>query len=54
MVTAAREVAATTVGRIRFFADGASTGGRISLSVGDTRRIVTIDWLTGRARVDAR
>ena len=34
-------------GRIRFFPDGASTGGRVSLALGDNEYHVVVDWLTG-------
>lgn len=38
--------------RIRFFADGSSTGGRISLELGARHSGLTVDWLTGRVVVD--
>lgn len=34
-------------GRIRFFPDGASTGGQVSLASGDNAYHVVVDWLTG-------
>lgn len=37
---------------IRFFPDGSSTGGRITLSNQAGARIVGVDWLTGRVSVD--
>jgi general secretion pathway protein H len=36
------------VGVIRFFGDGSSTGGSISILQGDRRSDVKVDWLTGR------
>lgn len=39
-------------GRIRFYPDGSSTGGRIVLTDRGRTAIVTVDWLTGGARVD--
>lgn len=36
---------------IRFFPDGSSTGGRITLSTGSMRYLVDVDWLTGRVSV---
>jgi general secretion pathway protein H len=36
---------------IRFFSDGSSTGGRITLSTDSLRYLVDVDWLTGRVRV---
>ena len=37
---------------IRFFPDGTSSGGRIGLSLGSSRRQITAHWLTGRIAVD--
>lgn len=37
---------------IRFFPDGSSTGGRITLSKAGASYDVTVPWLTGRARLD--
>ncbi len=36
---------------IRFFPDGSSTGGRVSLSRGGQTYHVGVDWLTGRVKV---
>jgi len=47
LVTARREQASSSEGRIRFFSDGSSTGGRITLSRDGDHRIVEVDWLTG-------
>ena len=33
---------------IRFYPDGSSTGGRVTLGAGDKRFLVDVDWLTGR------
>ena len=38
--------------RIRFFADGSSTGGRLRLDSGTRHSGITVDWLTGRVTVD--
>jgi general secretion pathway protein H len=48
LVTAESERLDEHRGRIRFFPDGGSTGGRVSLSLGDRTYDVTVDWLTGR------
>ena len=50
--TAHSEVVDDYTGRIRFFPDGSSTGGRITLA--DRGRIysVMVDWILGRVRVD--
>lgn len=39
------------LGAIRFFSDGSSTGGRITLSADALRYLVNVDWLTGRVSV---
>ncbi|TAL85300.1 MAG: type II secretion system protein GspH [Rhodanobacter sp.] len=38
-------------GRIRFFPDGSSTGGRITLQSGRRQWHVNVSWLTGEVRV---
>ena len=38
-------------GAIRFFPDGSSTGGRVTLAGGERSYAVDVDWLTGRVRV---
>ena len=36
---------------IRFYPDGSSTGGRVTLSAGERAYKVDVDWLTGRVKV---
>jgi len=36
---------------IRFFADGSSTGGRVTMKDGVSEYVVGVEWLTGRVRV---
>jgi general secretion pathway protein H len=50
--TARQEQASETMGQIRFFADGSSTGGRIGLRRDDRQAAVAVDWLTGLVSVD--
>ncbi|MDF3980386.1 GspH/FimT family pseudopilin [Luteibacter sp. PPL201] len=51
-ITSAREDQANaTTGRIRFFPDGSSTGGRITLKRGDREWHVNVAWLTGAVSV---
>ena len=38
-------------GRIRFFPDGSSTGGRVTLTSDERLYHVDVDWLTGQVRV---
>ena len=34
-------------GSIRFYPDGSSTGGRITVAAGERKYLVDVDWLTG-------
>ena len=47
LFTAVSEQLDDTRGRIRFFPDGTSTGGRVTLSRDDRKFDITVDWLTG-------
>jgi general secretion pathway protein H len=47
LVTAASERLDEARGRILFFPDGTSTGGRVTLSRDDRKFDITVDWLTG-------
>lgn len=51
LVTAQTEVASSSKGAIRFYPDGSSTGGRITVAAGERRYLVDVDWLTGRVTV---
>ena len=48
LLTAESEQTGTTSGRIRFFADGASTGGHVSIFAGQREWRVNVSWLTGQ------
>ena len=48
LVTTAEDRVDAATGSIRFFADGSSSGGSISLTQGARRSEVVVDWLTGR------
>jgi len=39
-------------GGIRFFPDGSSTGGRITLELGENKRQIDVNWLTGQVEID--
>lgn len=52
LTTAASEVIDEDVGRIRFFPDGGSTGGRVDLNVNGRDYVVHIAWLTGEASLE--
>lgn len=51
LLTAAMEQTGETSGRIRFYPDGSSTGGRIKLVRGGRAWDVEIAWLTGEVRM---
>jgi len=57
LLTADSEQTGATSGRIRFFPDGASTGGHISVFMGQREWRINVSWLTGevaREEVAAR
>ncbi|HEX6833066.1 MAG TPA: GspH/FimT family protein [Rudaea sp.] len=47
LLTAENELTSETTGRIRFFPDGASTGGHITVYMGNIEWRINVDWLTG-------
>ncbi len=49
--TARSEMEEEGIGRIRFFPDGASTGGNVELSLGEVVWRIEINWLTGEVVV---
>jgi general secretion pathway protein H len=49
--TLQKELVSPHRGRIRFFADGSSTGGNIVLRAGPRTVTVDLDWMTGHASV---
>lgn len=40
-------------GSVRFFADGSSSGGKITLELGEFKQIIDINWLTGQVELHA-
>ena len=52
LYTAQSEVSNEKRGSIRFYPDGSSTGGRITVSSGERKYLVDVDWLTGRVTID--
>src|SRR6202040_67417 len=48
LYTAQRDLSSDKVGAIRFFPDGGSNGGRITLAAGERKDDVDADWLAGR------
>jgi general secretion pathway protein H len=51
LYTAQSELVSGSQGAIRFFPDGSSTGGRVSVSYGGRALGVDVDWLTGRVQI---
>jgi general secretion pathway protein H len=52
LVTAQSELTGEGSGSIRFFADGSSTGGRVTLELGKAAWQININWLTGQIELD--
>ena len=51
LFTAQRDLVDEKTGSIRFFPDGGSNGGRITLAAGERKFEVDVDWLTGRVAI---
>jgi len=51
LFTAQRDLVDEKVGSIRFFPDGGSNGGRITVASGERKFEVDVDWLTGRVAI---
>jgi len=49
--TAQSDLVSERVGAIRFFADGGSNGGRVTLAAGTRKYDIDVDWLTGRVAI---
>lgn len=52
ITTARSEFTSESVGGIRFFPDGGSTGGHIELTVNEREFRVNVAWLTGETRLE--
>ena len=51
LFTAQSDIVDERVGAIRFFPDGGSNGGRVTLAAGERKFEVDVDWLTGRVAI---
>ena len=51
LFTAQSELVHEKTGGIRFFPDGTSTGGRVTVSAGESKQEVDVDWVTGRVAI---
>ena len=52
LYTAQSEVENEKRGAIRFYPDGSSTGGRITVAVAERKYLLDVDWLTGRVSIN--
>lgn len=52
LITSTHEIVDPGVGGIRFYPDGTSTGGGVTLSLNERQYRVVVDWLTGRVIID--
>jgi general secretion pathway protein H len=52
LYTAQTEVTSEHSGSIRFYPDGSSTGGRVTVEAGERKYLVDVDWLTGRVAIN--
>lgn len=52
LLGAASEMLSEQRGGIRFFPDGSSTGGNITVAYGDSRYTVSVHWLTGGVSIE--
>ena len=51
LFTAQNDLVNDKVGAIRFYPDGGSNGGRITVAAGERKFEVDVDWLTGRIAI---
>jgi len=51
LFTAQNDLVSENVGSIRFYPDGGSNGGRITVASGARKFDVDVDWLTGRVAI---
>ena len=51
LYTAQSEIVNERQGAIRFFPDGSSTGGRVTVASGERKFLVDVDWLTGKVSI---
>jgi general secretion pathway protein H len=51
LFSAQSDLVSDKVGAIRFFPDGGSNGGRVTLAAGERKYDIDIDWLTGRVAI---
>lgn len=54
LFTTTQEQLSSGIGAIRFYADGSSTGGGLTLTRGEAHYDILVDWLTGRISMRGR
>ena len=52
LVIAQEEFKGEEVGQLRFYADGSSSGGRITLELGNLINKIDVNWLSGKINID--
>lgn len=52
LFTSADDQVAEDVGTIRFYPDGSSNGGRVTVGSGARQYLIDIEWLTGKVTID--
>ena len=51
LFTAQKDLVDDKIGSIRFYPDGGSNGGRITVASGERKFEIDVDWLTGRVAI---
>ncbi|MBK7742825.1 MAG: GspH/FimT family pseudopilin [Betaproteobacteria bacterium] len=51
LFTAQSDLVSEKAGAIRFYPDGGSNGGRVTIAAGERKYEVDVDWLTGRVAI---
>lgn len=52
LYTVQQELTSEKVASIRFYPDGSSTGGRVTVGKDERKFEIDVDWLTGRVRIN--
>ena len=52
LYTVQQELTSEKIAAIRFYPDGSSTGGRVTVGQGEGKIEIDVDWLTGRVHIN--
>jgi general secretion pathway protein H len=52
LYTSQDDLVSESVGTIRFYSDGSSNGGRVTVGSGGRAYLIDVDWLTGRVTIE--